>query len=170
MNIKRFLVAATLACSAGAVLADPAPITLTPSGAGTFSGAFTQAADGFILDTFSFLPTTFAGMISVTLSSLTGPVSFFTASINDQNFSFFPESDGPDFSFAASVTADAPLTLMVFAAVLDSDGNLGGPGSYHGTINATSVSAVPEPETYALMLAGLAAVGWGARRRRAVAA
>jgi hypothetical protein len=27
------------------------------------------------------------------------------------------------------------------------------------------VGAVPEPETYALMLAGLAAVGWVSRRR-----
>ena len=29
------------------------------------------------------------------------------------------------------------------------------------------VSAIPEPETYALMLAGLAAIGWVGRRRRA---
>jgi hypothetical protein len=31
------------------------------------------------------------------------------------------------------------------------------------------VAAVPEPETYALMLAGLAVVGWGSRRRLVVA-
>lgn len=36
-------------------------------------------------------------------------------------------------------------------------------GSFSGTL---TVTAVPEPETYALMLAGLAAVGYVARRRR----
>ena len=167
MNLKRFLLAATLACSAGAALADPPPITLAPSAPGVLSGAFTQLADGLFVDTFSFLPTTFAGMVSVTLSSLSGPVSFFTASLNDNNFSFFPEVDGPNFSFAASVKADVPLTLTVFGAVLDGDGNPNGSGSYHGVISAASVAAVPEPETYALLLAGFAVVGWGARRKRA---
>jgi spore coat protein U-like protein len=35
-------------------------------------------------------------------------------------------------------------------------------GSYYGEI---SVTAVPEPETYALMLAGLGLVGFAARRK-----
>lgn len=35
-----------------------------------------------------------------------------------------------------------------------------------GSGTAYAVTAVPEPETYALMLAGLALVGWAARRRR----
>ena len=34
------------------------------------------------------------------------------------------------------------------------------------TTGTLSVAAVPEPETYALMLAGLGVVGWVARRRQ----
>jgi PEP-CTERM motif len=38
------------------------------------------------------------------------------------------------------------------------------------TLTAVPVGAIPEPETYALMLGGLALVGWMARRRRSAAA
>lgn len=48
------------------------------------------------------------------------------------------------------------------------DGLLG--GGYNGTIRAVSTvaSAVPEPETYAMLALGLAAVGWVTRRRKPV--
>jgi hypothetical protein len=38
-------------------------------------------------------------------------------------------------------------------------------GNYNGTLSGLTVSAVPEPQTYALMLAGLVAVAGLARRR-----
>ena len=43
-------------------------------------------------------------------------------------------------------------------------------GGYDGTIRAvaTVASAVPEPETYAMLALGLAAVGWVTRRRKPV--
>jgi hypothetical protein len=39
-------------------------------------------------------------------------------------------------------------------------------GDYDDFIVGLKVTAVPEPETYALMLAGLGAVGFLSRRRR----
>lgn len=52
---------------------------------------------------------------------------------------------------------------------LEDNGFNAGDGStvfYGGTI--TSVTAVPEPETYAMMLAGLAGLGFMARRKKAI--
>lgn len=39
-------------------------------------------------------------------------------------------------------------------------------GAYNGTLSGLTVSAVPEPQTYAMLLAGLAGLGFVARRRR----
>ena len=40
-------------------------------------------------------------------------------------------------------------------------------GTFNGTLSGLTVSAVPEPETYALMMAGLGVVGFMAKRRKA---
>jgi hypothetical protein len=50
-------------------------------------------------------------------------------------------------------------TTLTFSAV-------GASNSYGGSLDNVSVTAVPEPETYALMLAGLGFVGFVARRRK----
>ena len=165
MNLKHLLAAAAIAGAAGAsIAATPDPVVLLTTGPGTFAGSFVQPVDGLFIDTFSFIPDTFRGRVSVSLTSLSGPVSFFTASLNGQDFSFFPELGQVDFSFNAYVNNDVPLSLTVFGAVLDGNGNPGGLGSYGGSITA----AVPEPQTWALLLAGLAGVAVAARKARPV--
>ena len=54
-------------------------------------------------------------------------------------------------------------TRLTFSAIGKSD-------SYGGSLDNVSVTAVPEPETYAMMLAGLALMGTIARRRKNKAA
>ena len=161
MNLKSLLIAATLAGSALASVA--APVSLLPSGPGMFSGSFTQSVDGSFIDEFTFSPASFSGLVSVRLSSVSGPVSFFSALLNGQGFSFDPALGQPDFSFSALVTNDMPLMLTVLGAVLDAAGNPAGAGSYAAAITA---AAVPEPQSLALVLAGLAALGFALRRKQ----
>jgi hypothetical protein len=71
---------------------------------------------------------------------------------------------GQDLSTAwttvnSSFVATGTSTTLSFSALGSSD-------SYGTSLDKISVSAVPEPQTYALMLAGLAAVGLIARRRK----
>lgn len=159
--MKFFLAAALAGAASGPLVAAP----LVPAPQSLFSTTFTQTVEGLFVDSFSFAPLGAGSLVSVRLTGLTGPVSFFTASLNGHDFSYFPELGAPAFEFRARGMSGAPLSLTVFGAVLDAQGNPAGAGSYLGNITAV----VPEPATLALMLAGLMGVGVVARRR-AVAA
>jgi hypothetical protein len=93
-----------------------------------------------------------------------------------------PRFDGGDtlsFDFAGatlslfnSISVNGPEGKNGFLFATHAQGLVnGGSGWFNGQLTPTStpfdVTPVPEPETYALMLAGLAAVGGIARRRKA---
>ena len=77
-----------------------------------------------------------------------------------------PNNNWTQFSFEWNSKSDSGAVLRVVDANLDAYGNDLSMDDL--SFSATSVATVPEPETYALMLAGLAVVGAAARRRKSV--
>ncbi|HEY6133575.1 MAG TPA: FxDxF family PEP-CTERM protein [Rubrivivax sp.] len=77
---------------------------------------------------------------------------------------FEVSDDGLQAFGSGTFTVEKPCGVVV-CVWLDIAGiqQIGGPAGYGGDFQA---AAIPEPETYALMLAGLAAVGFAARRRK----
>ena len=156
--MKRLLCGALAAVS---LAAGAQTVVLLPTAGGGFTGSFVQAANGSFFDTFTFTPGSVSGNVTVTLTDAEGPINFFTAILNGQGFGFLPESGGTTFVFNATVTADQPLQLLVTGFAGDASTLMPADAFYQGEF---TISAVPEPESVALMLAGIgmmaAAVAW----------
>ena len=182
MTLKHFAVAVALTVATSAALADDQNITLTQTGPGTFASTFstTETMSGLFVDTFTFsLPAAFGGLLgsgALTFASMTGPVSLVVASLDAANGVSVASPQGADtIAFPSSLiylNAMAPLTLTVLGFAGDPFSNpVALRAGYSGSISFnTAVAAVPEPETYGLILAGLVATGYVVRRRQAKSA
>jgi hypothetical protein len=161
MKLKSLVVAAA---AASALIAGAAQATVTTSPVSVTGPTFTDVVVGtihvtslsdilgavFAADTISFT-SPFAGTFSLQAVTFT---SVSAGSLVDL------DPTGAGFNFHNVAAGDYTLKAS---------GSLSGPAAVpgFGVIRASyDVSPVPEPETYAMMLAGLAAVGFMASRRR----
>jgi hypothetical protein len=184
MKINSLLAATFLAAStAGSFAATPVALSLDPSDGtlnGTFSGIASGEAFEFLVSagssldvasiTSTYTSKTVAGAVktgfhisqilfdggdvaALTKPGTNSPIAFSIGTVKAPNYNNFD-----NWSFAVDNLSDGLHTITV-------QGLGGSPnGGFNGLVVLTP--AVPEPQTLALMLAGLGAVGFLARRRK----
>jgi hypothetical protein len=161
--------AAALALTAMAATASAANYNVgNLSSIPSFSeGSSTFAPGEAIADNWFFsigpLPADFSGMVSSVYTKSTGFIDDFVVSLTGPGgymASWEAFSSGGALGFQWAAGAD---TLLAGDYTLSVTGTARGYTTYSVDFTA---APIPEPETYALMLAGLGAVGYVARRRR----
>jgi hypothetical protein len=135
-------------------------VTLT-GGNGQFTGTFGMIhSTGGFTDEYEILPTFPSTLVSSILSTIGfqagQEISFSKVLLNGVELQLVNNNPGLLAFTPADFPLNGPITLTVI-------GTSGSNASYSGTMNLT---VVPEPEGYALMLAGLGVVGYIGRRKR----
>ena len=171
-----------LSTAAGALLLAAAAFLPAHAATSTFIASLssfgepvpTSTATGFATVTFNDVLNTvsvqlsFAGLAN---SSAFGHIHCCTALAGTGNagvllgFNALPAVTSGLYNDTFSPTATVFNTLLTGVSTGKAYVNIHTPGTYGAGEIRGFLAAVPEPETYALMLAGLGAVAWATRRR-----
>ena len=173
MKIKPLILATALAFSGFAATSSYAADFVVdlgaPSADGGYSAFFgnTFKAAGEFMDTFTFTPAP-TGMATGSITTIgftkSSNIDFTAATLNGEAFTLSGGGLGHNFGFTGLIPAAGSLIVKVWG--IAAPGLAAGSaisGSYGGNV---AVSPIPEPETYAMMMAGLGLVGFMARRRK----
>lgn len=159
LKIVAAAAAALLGGAASAVTTDWAAHAPVELGFGVGMGA-----GSLVNDTYTFSLSSLTGVLAVAVSNdggilnfIDGKVELFQVGNAAALGSFSFDSSAVNYSFGSLAAGDY---YYVVSGKVAAD-------AFGGTYQLNSqLAPVPEPETYALMLAGLAAVGFVARRRK----
>ena len=135
-----------------------------PNGLVTFTYGNSDVGTGATFDDVINFLTPASGFLTLTLSegaaNAINNVEFTSVTLNGNAVNLFSAPGGePDFGYLMN------LFNAGTSNVLRVQGTNGGNGVYSGTISFAP-GAVPEPATWALMLAGFGMVGFAMRRRK----
>ncbi|WP_202413485.1 FxDxF family PEP-CTERM protein [Duganella sp. CY15W] len=155
MKLK-LLAAVLLTSAAFSASADDQSFNISLGNTFDFSGAGTLLSGGSDTITFNGLA---SGTYNVILSYHSNLVDITSATLNNQNTAYAANIPGYFSVGGFTITSGSPFTLVLNGTQVLAD-NL---HNYHGSI---TVSPVPEPATYGMLLGGLGLVGFMARRKK----
>ncbi len=168
MKIKSIIAAAALTLAASSAFATVTNVTLVqdPVNVHDYTGGFNISHTSAFTDTFTFSPSFNSSLVSSLVQSIgftkSTDIDFTSVTLNGHALSL--THGNVDLAQTVSqLHLYGPLTLIVSGKAADPKVTTFN-ASYSGTINVT---AVPEPETFGMLGAGLAVVGFAARRRKA---
>ena len=168
------IVSAALLAAAATFPAHAATSTFIASLSSLGEPVPTSTATGFATVTFDdvlnkvSVQLSFAGLAN---TSAFGHIHCCTAAAGTGNagvllgFNTLPAATSGLYTDSFSPTATTFSTLLAGVSAGKAYVNIHTPGTYAAGEIRGFLAPIPEPETYALMLAGLGAVAWAARRR-----